>query len=241
MIRRFDGLLPDERGIAVRTVLVCVRTAAAAQAIASCAERLGVAAAVRTAVSVTEALARLAEQPADLVLADSVLTRPDPVAFTRRVLARAPDATLVLFGAEEPRVAAATVQAGARGVIRGVNQDLLTVVTKALLLCLPGRDSAAEREAVLGRDAPRRDVPPQGPTNSGAVGAPHPANGPVSGAGASLAPTAAQMRANAGPRSLGGRPLGGQAAPGAPLVPLQREGAPNQGVVRRRLALTERE
>ena len=55
---------------------------------------------------------------------------------TRRVLARAPQAQVVLFGAEDPRVAAATVAAGARGVIRGVEHDLVSVVAKALLLLL---------------------------------------------------------------------------------------------------------
>lgn len=199
----------------MRTVLVCVRTSVAAQAIASCAERLGVTAGVRAAVSVTEALARLAEQPADVVLVDSLLARPDPVAFTRRVLARAPEATIVLFGPEEPRVAAAAVAAGARGVIRGANQDLVTVVTKTLLLLrLPGPE---ERPAAVAR-----------PAVAGAI-----AGGPV------LAPTPAQLRANAGPQ------LPGRSIPtvqnGTPVVPLQRDATPNQGIVRRRLALTERE
>jgi DNA-binding NarL/FixJ family response regulator len=64
------------------------------------------------------------------------VTRPDSVGFTRRVLARAPQAQVVLFGAEDPRVAAAAVAAGARGVIRGVEHDLVSVVAKALLLLL---------------------------------------------------------------------------------------------------------
>src|SRR4051794_15797762 len=92
--------------------------------------------AVRTAVSETEAMIRLAERPAEVVLADTAVTRPDSVGFTRRVLARAPHAQVVLFGAEDPRVAAATVAAGARGVIRGVEHDLVSVVAKALLLLL---------------------------------------------------------------------------------------------------------
>jgi DNA-binding NarL/FixJ family response regulator len=91
---------------------------------------------VRTAVSETEAMIRLAERPAEVVLADTAVTRPDSVGFTRRVLARAPNAQLVLFGAEDPRVAAAAVAAGARGVIRGVEHDLVSVVAKALLLLL---------------------------------------------------------------------------------------------------------
>ena len=120
----------------MRTVLVCVRTPLAAQTVASTAARLGMTGVVRTAVSETEAMIRLAERPAEVVLADTAVTRPDSVGFTRRVLARAPQAQLVLFGAEDPRVAAATVAAGARGVIRGVEHDLVSVVAKALLLLL---------------------------------------------------------------------------------------------------------
>jgi DNA-binding NarL/FixJ family response regulator len=120
----------------VRTVLVCVRTPLAAQTVASTAARLGMTGVVRTAVSETEAMIRLAERPAEVVLADTAVTRPDSVGFTRRVLARAPQAQIVLFGAEDPRVAAAAVAAGARGVIRGVEHDLVSVVAKALLLLL---------------------------------------------------------------------------------------------------------
>jgi DNA-binding NarL/FixJ family response regulator len=120
----------------VRTVLVCVRTPLAAQTVASTAARLGMTGVVRTAVSETEAMIRLAERPAEVVLADTAVTRPDSVGFTRRVLARAPQAQVVLFGAEDPRVAAAAVAAGARGVIRGVEHDLVSVVAKALLLLL---------------------------------------------------------------------------------------------------------
>jgi DNA-binding NarL/FixJ family response regulator len=120
----------------VRTVLVCVRTPLAAQTVASTAARLGMTGVVRTAVSETEAMIRLAERPAEVVLADTAVTRPDSVGFTRRVLARAPNAQVVLFGAEDPRVAAAAVAAGARGVIRGVEHDLVSVVAKALLLLL---------------------------------------------------------------------------------------------------------
>jgi DNA-binding NarL/FixJ family response regulator len=124
----------------VRTVLVCVRTSLAAQNISGAAARLGVTAAVRTAVSEPEVMLRLAERPADVVLADTAMTRPDTVGFTQRVLARAPGATIVLFGSEDPRTAAASVAAGARGLIQGGDQDLVSVVAKALLLlCVSGR------------------------------------------------------------------------------------------------------
>ncbi|MFI5843348.1 response regulator transcription factor [Catenuloplanes sp. NPDC051500] len=135
----------------MRTVLVCVRTPLAAQAVATTAARLGVAGAVRTAVTEPEAMLRLAERPADVVLADTAVTRPDSVGFTRRVLARSPGAVIVLFGAEDPRAAAATVAAGARGVIRGAEQDMVSVVAKAvLLLCLPTRPPAGARPAGAG-------------------------------------------------------------------------------------------
>ena len=144
----------------MRTVLVCVRTPLAAQTVASTAARLGMTGVVRTAVSETEAMLRLAERPADVVLADTAVTRPDTVGFTRRVLARAPRAQLVLFGAEDPRVAAAAVAAGARGVIQGGEHDLVSVVAKALLLLLlPVRPQPAcrsRRGAAAGRRRRRR-------------------------------------------------------------------------------------
>jgi len=148
----------------VRTVLVCVRTPVAAQAIAVCANRLGVASAVRTAVTGVEVLARLAERPADVVLVDSALTRPDPVGFVRRALGYAPGATLVLFGPEDGQVASAAVAAGARGVIRGGDPDLVTSVTKTLLLlCLPPRAALAPAGALASSNGPAPVPVPAGP------------------------------------------------------------------------------
>lgn len=118
----------------VLTVLACLRTPDAARAVAVCADRLGVSAAVRTAVTSVEALARLAERPADLVFVDGVLTRPDPIGFVRRAMAYAPRTTLVVYGLPEPAVASALISAGARGVIRGGDTDLVTAVTKTVLL-----------------------------------------------------------------------------------------------------------
>lgn len=117
----------------VRTVLVCVRSPVAAQSVASCAARLGVCT-VRTAVSEAEVQARLAEQPAELILVDTAVSRPDTVGFTKRVLAHDPRAVLLFFGAEDPKVATAAVAAGARGVIRGSEHDPAGTVAKALLL-----------------------------------------------------------------------------------------------------------
>ena len=78
------------------------------------------------------------------------MTRPDSVGFTRRVLARAPGAAIVLFGAEDPRVAAAAVAAGARGVIRASTHDLVSVVAKALLLLVLPVRPAGRRDAATG-------------------------------------------------------------------------------------------
>jgi DNA-binding NarL/FixJ family response regulator len=124
---------PSREGIIVRTALVCVRTSVMAQSIAVWASRLGVTT-VRTAVSEVEALAQLGRQPAELILADTAVTRPDPVGFTQRVLEQAPGAVLLLFGTAERHVAAATVAAGARGLIHTADSDVVATVTKALLL-----------------------------------------------------------------------------------------------------------
>lgn len=135
----------------MRTVLVCVRSPSAAQSIESCAAGLGIGA-VRTASSEPEAMARLAERPAELVLADIALARPDPLGFTRRLRERAPGATVLLFGDEDPRMATALVAAGARGVIRGGERDPVTAVAKALLLI--GSHRRGGRAMPAGRGAP---------------------------------------------------------------------------------------
>ncbi|MQA25623.1 MAG: response regulator [Micromonosporaceae bacterium] len=134
----------------MRSVLVCVRTAVAAQRITAYAARLGVANALRTAMSGEEALARLSERPADVVLVDTAMARPDCVHFTRRLLSRSPHAAVVLVGAEDPRVAAAAVAAGARGVIRTGEHgdDLVTALTRGILMICPNGApmTAAQRE-----------------------------------------------------------------------------------------------
>jgi DNA-binding NarL/FixJ family response regulator len=142
----------------VRTILVCVRTQTAAQTVAAAAARLGVAHAVRTAVTMVEALVRLSEAPADLVLADPALARPDTAAFTRRVLEVAPGATVVFFGSEEPQAAAAAIAAGARAVIRVDTADPVTALAKAVLLVLsdvgPADDGVAARRVLVPAQVP---------------------------------------------------------------------------------------
>ncbi|MFF5174840.1 LuxR C-terminal-related transcriptional regulator [Micromonospora sp. NPDC000089] len=161
----------------MRNVLVCVRTPIAAQQLTSAAARLGLAAVVRTAVSDPEAMLRLAERPVDVVLADTALTRPDSAGFVRRVLARAPQAAVLLLGAEESEAAAASISAGARGLIQGADNDLTTAVAKALLLLgTPGRTAARSRVTDPARDTAAVGAPPRptgrttGPARPGAPG-----------------------------------------------------------------------
>jgi DNA-binding NarL/FixJ family response regulator len=122
--------------MALRTVLVCVKTLLAAQAIGASAARLGIGSAVRTALTAADAVSQLAAEPAELVLVDTAVARPDSADFTRRALLASPGATIVFFGLEEPRNAAAAIAAGARGVIRADHTDAVTLVTKAVLLLL---------------------------------------------------------------------------------------------------------
>jgi DNA-binding NarL/FixJ family response regulator len=221
----------------VRTVLVCVRTPLAAQTVASTAARLGMTGVVRTAVSETEAMIRLAERPAEVVLADTAVTRPDSVGFTRRVLARAPQAQVVLFGAEDPRVAAAAVAAGARGVIRGVEHDLVSVVAKALLLLLlPVRPQGMP---INGANAqPATVAGGARNTNSAAARSMHQPMGAPNGAGVPAmlpnSPMVPSQRGDAAIDPVTGRPMvwpGNEAGVG--VADAQPTG--------RRLTLTERE
>jgi len=224
----------------VRTVLVCVRTPLAAQTVASTAARLGMTGVVRTAVSETEAMIRLAERPAEVVLADTAVTRPDSVGFTRRVLARAPQAQLVLFGAEDPRVAAAAVAAGARGVIRGVEHDLVSVVAKALLLLLlpvrpqgmPINGSNAQPAGVAGGARNNNSAAARAYQNGISVGAPNAAAVPAMLPSSPMVPS---QRGDAPIDPATGRPM--VAWPGNEAGVGVAEAQPTG----RRLTLTERE
>jgi DNA-binding NarL/FixJ family response regulator len=121
----------------VRSVLVCVRTALAAQAVSNAATQLGLSEILMTAISGADALARMTETPVDVVLADTASVRPDTVGFTRRVLELSPGAVVVFFGPEDAVVARGAVAAGARGLIRGGDrEDLVASVAKALMLLL---------------------------------------------------------------------------------------------------------
>ena len=224
----------------MRTVLVCVRTPLAAQTVASTAARLGMTGVVRTAVSETEAMIRLAERPAEVVLADTAVTRPDSVGFTRRVLARAPQAQVVLFGAEDPRVAAAAVAAGARGVIRGVEHDLVSVVAKALLLLLlpvrpqgmPINGSNAQPAGVAGGARNNNSAAARAYQNGISVGAPNAAAVPAMLPSSPMVPS---QRGDAPIDPATGRPM--VAWPGNET----QVGVADPAPAGRRLTLTERE
>jgi DNA-binding NarL/FixJ family response regulator len=128
-----------ERGITVRSVLVCLHGPVAEQAVSHAAAQLGLGDLVTTAVGGSAALSRVERSPADVVLVDTAAVRPDTVAFTRRVLERVPEATVVFFGPEDSTVARGAVAAGARGLIRGgEREDLVVSVAKGLMLLLRG-------------------------------------------------------------------------------------------------------
>jgi DNA-binding NarL/FixJ family response regulator len=215
----------------------------AAQSVASCAARLG-AVNLRTAVSEADVVARLTEHPAELILADTAITRPDTVGFTRRVLELAPGSVLVLFGAEEPEVAAAAVEAGARGLIRGGDQDVVGTVAKALLLI--GSASRAQAGAHSGSAVAGPVAGPGAP--------PGPGTAPVASGGVSrlgldrVAERAAERGPAAGHRGTLSPRLGAAGANGASrvrrapptMVPVQRGDPPPEGAPRR-TALTQRE
>ncbi|MCX5067573.1 response regulator transcription factor [Micromonospora lupini] len=215
----------------MRTVLVCVRTPLAAQHLTSAAARLGLSAIVRTAVSDPEVMLRLAERPADVILADTALTRPDSAGFVRRVLARAPQAAVLLLGAEESEAAAATISAGARGLIQNADHDLTSAVAKALLLLTaPGR---ASRQRVTD---PARDTASVGGAGRSAPsvrGAAEPGWTATNGDGSSGVPSVPVQRGDDEVESATDGSTAGQTDPTRP--------APNARPNRASVGLTERE
>ncbi|MFC8620134.1 LuxR C-terminal-related transcriptional regulator [Micromonospora purpureochromogenes] len=217
----------------MRTVLVCVRTPLAAQQLTSAAARLGLAAVVRTAVSDPEVMLRLAERPVDVVLADTALTRPDSAGFVRRVLARAPQAAVLLLGAEESEAAAATINAGARGLIQGTDHDLTSAVAKALLLLsAPGR-TARNRVTDPARDTAAVGAPPR-PSAGRTPGKPGPgwSAGPAEGPGGPSVVPVQRGDDEVEPEAA--------AEPEVP-APTGRRGAPGARSGRGAVGLTERE
>jgi DNA-binding NarL/FixJ family response regulator len=208
----------------LRTILVCVRTPVAAQAVVSAAVRLGMAPAVRTAVTMVEAIARLSEEPADLVLADPSIARPDSAEFARRLLAVAPSATVVFFGSEDPRSSAAAIAAGARAVIRVDVTDPVTTLAKAVLLVL------SQLGRANGDALPARVSGP--PVQGGPGGVGMPAGRAVAGREAG--------RTGAGAPMVPGAVPGARISPAGHAVPQQR-GDLAAEPPRRRVELTERE
>lgn len=236
----------------MRSVLVCLRSAFAEQAVANAAAQLGLSDIIATAAGGAEALAKVSRSPADILLVDTASVRPDTVGFTRRVLERSPDAVVVFFGPEEPDVAQAAVAAGARGLIRGEREELVASVAKALMLLLRGGRSEAPSTVPLQRSEPENgeDETAAAVEATGTDGA---------------APTGTTLAAPATARSVTfpGPPAGtngvgsgaaagdgvagvGAVVSGGTVVPSGTAGAGGAGsgasvVSGRRLALTERE
>ncbi|MET7670902.1 helix-turn-helix transcriptional regulator [Micromonospora luteifusca] len=215
----------------MRTVLVCVRTPLAAQHLTSAAARLGLSAIVRTAVSDPEVMLRLAERPADVVLADTALTRPDSAGFVRRVLARAPQAAVVLLGTEESEAAAATISAGARGLIQNVDHDLTSAVAKALLLLTaPGR---ASRQRITDPARDTAAVGGSGRSGPSPRGSGEPGWGAAPGEGQAGVPSVPVQRGDDEPESATGESAADQSDSTRPT--------PNARSARASIGLTERE
>lgn len=132
----------------MRSVLVCVGTPAVAQHVTALAARLEVTGAVRVVTSRTSALARLWEQPADVILIDTGLPMPNCVHFTRQLLMRCPRAAVVLVGTVNPRVATAAMAAGAQAAFQGTwcEGDLGVAVLRGVLMALRGAGHEAGPE-----------------------------------------------------------------------------------------------
>ncbi|MEU5908280.1 response regulator transcription factor [Micromonospora sp. NPDC047527] len=216
----------------MRTVLVCVRTPLAAQHLTSAAARLGLSAIVRTAVSDPEVMLRLAERPADVVLADTALTRPDSAGFVRRVLARAPQAAVLLLGTEESEAAAATISAGARGLIQNVDHDLTSAVAKALLLLTANGRASRQRVTDPARDTAAVGGPGRSaPSLRGSAEPGWAAN--VAGEGSAGVPSVPVQRGEDEAEPAADEPSTSQNDPARP--------APNARPTRASIGLTERE
>lgn len=118
---------------------MCVQAPTVAQRIKSSATRFGLASTVRTVVQADDAYAELSARPADIVLADIAASRPDPVLFTRNIVARAPSTGLLFVGSMDPRLATRILAAGARGIIACGQepQDLVGAVAQTVMLTTP--------------------------------------------------------------------------------------------------------
>ncbi|MBN1171286.1 MAG: helix-turn-helix transcriptional regulator [Micromonosporaceae bacterium] len=176
-----------------------------------------------------EALARLSEQPADIVLADPVVARPDSAEFARRILAVSPGSMLVFFGSEDPRSAQAAIAAGARGVIRMDQAEPVTMLAKAMMLVL-SQPPKEPGQIGIGRLGSRPGVPP---AQLGQAGNGVGLTRPVSPAGLGRPPTSQ-------PGRLGGALPASSAASMTAAVPQQRGDLVGEPP-RRRVDLTERE
>ncbi len=131
---------------------MCVQAPSVAQRIKSSATRFGLASTVRTVGQADDAYGELSQRPADLVLADIAASRPDPVLFTRNIVARAPKTGLLFVGSIDPRLATRILAAGARGIIAAGTepQDLVGAVAQAVMLTTPRPTVPTQRSGSSG-------------------------------------------------------------------------------------------
>lgn len=121
----------------MNNLVVCVHTAQAAQAITTYASRIGLDSAVRTVDCAAALFVELRRRPVHAVLIDFGLAAPDPVKFTQAVRTRFPQTGVVLCGTADPRTAAMTILAGARGVLQVpaiTGEELLVAFAQTIML-----------------------------------------------------------------------------------------------------------
>lgn len=122
---------------------------------------MGVAQAVRTVLTTEDIYSRLSMQPFDSLLVEVGMARPDPVQFTRGVLARSPRTGVILVGTVDPRLGAAVVAAGARGIIRGGGtdgEDLVVALSQVIMLVCPSRSTDLPRQRIAPRGLTEREM-----------------------------------------------------------------------------------
>lgn len=107
---------------------------------------------VRTVLTADDMYRQIVAKPVDVVFADIEVMRPDPVQFTRNVLARCPRAGVVMVGSVDPRLAAKAIAAGARGVVRTRvdSDDLVAALMQAVMLVYPHGSVAAVPQQRIG-------------------------------------------------------------------------------------------
>lgn len=132
-------------------LVVCVHTSQAAEAISACAARIGLGPAVRTVDCAAALFVELRRHPVGAVLVDFGLAAPDPVKFTQAVRTRFPQTGIVLCGTADPRTAAMSILAGARGVLQVpviTGEELMVAFAQTVMLV---RGAVADAVRIVAR------------------------------------------------------------------------------------------